>query len=114
MIANPVLPLLTDSEQSLEGVARAAKSAGARQFGANVLFLQPAAQRVFFPFLAEKFPEHLSRYEASFRAGAYLRGAYPERIRQLVDAIRERVGIAARDLERDLPPQAADTQMLLF
>ena len=55
VIANPVLPLLTDSEQNLESVARAAKVAGAYQFGARVLFLKPCAQRVFFPFLAEEF-----------------------------------------------------------
>lgn len=114
VIANPVLPLLTDSEQNLQGVAEAAKAAGAAQFGASVLFLQPAAQRVFFPFLAEKFPEYLRRYETSFRADPYLRGAYPERIRQLVDSIRQRVGIAARGLDRLLPPDAPGSQMLLF
>ncbi len=35
VIANPVLPLITDSEENLEAVARAAKSAGAYQFGAQ-------------------------------------------------------------------------------
>jgi DNA repair photolyase len=116
VIASPVLPLLTDSEENLEGVARAAKKAGARQFGANILFLQPAAQRVFFPFLADRFPELLRRYEASFAGGPYLTGAYPERIRGLVRAIREKVGIPARDLESmaafALPP--GESQMLLF
>src|ERR1700742_1155839 len=38
VIANPVLPLITDSEENLEAVARAARQAGASQFGANVLF----------------------------------------------------------------------------
>ncbi|MGA8025907.1 MAG: radical SAM protein [Bryobacteraceae bacterium] len=114
VIANPVLPLITDSEENLESVARAAKAAGAAHFGASVLFLQPAAQRVFFPFLADRFPEHLRRYEKSFATDAYLRGAYPERIRQMVDAIRERVGIPARGLEQMNPPPLADRQMLLF
>ncbi len=74
VIANPVLPLLTDSEENLESVARAAKAAGAIEFGANVVFLKPSAQRVFFPFLADKFPQHLRRYEANFAAGAFLKG----------------------------------------
>jgi DNA repair photolyase len=116
VIANPVLPLITDSEDNLESVARAAKQAGADQFGANVLFLMPSAQRVFFPFLAERFPQHLKRYEASFAAGAYLRGKYPERIRGMVDGIRDRVGISSRDLER-LPlfqRQELSQQMSLF
>ena len=114
VIANPVLPLLTDSEANLESVARAAKQAGAHQFGANVLFLMPCAQRVFFPFLADKFPQYLRRYEASFAAGAYLKGQYPERIRELVNRIRERVGIPARDMASALPAPPPDAQMLLF
>jgi DNA repair photolyase len=100
VIANPVLPLLTDSEENLESVAKAAKRAGAGQFGGAVLFLMPSAQRVFFPFLAQHFPEHLRRYERSYSAGAYLNGAYPERIRTLVNDIRERVGIPPRDVAR--------------
>jgi DNA repair photolyase len=114
VIANPVLPLLTDSEKNLEAVARAAKQAGAFQFGANVVFLMPAAQRVFFPFLAEHFPQYLKRYEASFRASAYLRGAYPERIRRMVDEIRDRVGIQSRDLDRMQPPTPPGAQYALF
>ncbi len=114
VIANPVLPLLTDSEENLESIARAAKAAGASEFGANVLFLKPSAQRVFFPFLAERFPQHLGRYEASFAAGAFLRGSYPERIRELVNAIRLRVGIPSRDMQRLNPPQPPASQMLLF
>jgi DNA repair photolyase len=114
VIANPVLPLITDSEGNLEGVARAAHEAGADQFGANVLFLQPAAQKVFFPFLAERFPQHLRRYKASFAAGAYLRGTYPERIREMVEEIRKRVGIPLRDMERASLPEPSQAQMMLF
>jgi DNA repair photolyase len=114
VIANPVLPLITDSEKNLESVARAAKDAGADQFGAHVVFLQPAAQRVFFPFLAEHFPEHLKRYQASFSAGAYLKGSYPERLRSLVNGIRQRVGIPQRDMERTALPKPPGSQLLLF
>lgn len=114
VIANPVLPLITDSEENLESVARAAKEAGADQFGANVLFLQPAAQRVFFPFLAEHFPEHLKRYRASFAQGAYLKGPYPDRIRSLVNDIRQRVGIRQRDMDRTALPKPPGAQLLLF
>ncbi len=114
VIANPVLPLLTDSEENLGGVAMAAKAAGAAQFGANVLFLKPAAQQVFFPFLSEHFPKYLSRYQKSYAAGAYLKGKYPERIRQLVQRIRDRTGIGSRDLDHMTAPDLPDSQMLLF
>lgn len=114
VIASPVLPLITDSEANLLAVAKAAKAAGANQFGAHVLFLQPSAQRVFFPFLAEKFPEHLRRYEKSFHDGAYLKGAYPQRIRDLVTSVRQQAGIAARHLERQPPADSEAPQLLLF
>ncbi len=80
--ASPILPLMTDSKINLMSVAKAAKSAGASQFWANVVFLQPSAQKVFFPFLAEEFPEHLGRYQRSFGDGAYLQGKYPERMKE--------------------------------
>jgi DNA repair photolyase len=114
VIANPVLPLITDSEENLASVARAAKDAGADQFGANVLFLQPAAQKAFFPFLAVAFPQHLKRYRASFAEGPHLKGSYPERIRALVSDIRQRVGIPLRDMDRAVLPKPPGAQLMLF
>jgi DNA repair photolyase len=114
VIACPILPLLTDSEENLSGVANAAKAAGATSFGANLLFLQPSAQRVFFPFLAEKFPEYLARYQKNFAGGAYLRGAYPERIQKLVNKIRRAAGIAERNFRVFSPATPPESQMLLF
>lgn len=114
VIASPILPMITDSEQNLTEVAEAAKSAGATQFGAGVLFLQPSAHKVFLPFVAHKFPQYLRKYEVSYRDGAYLRGAYPERMSRLLETIREKVGIERRDLE-SLPVQTPEQeQMLLF
>ncbi|HWF47823.1 MAG TPA: radical SAM protein [Bryobacteraceae bacterium] len=114
VLASPILPLLTDSEENLESVAREAQRAGATWFGAGVLFLKPAAQRVFFPFLSEKFPQHAGRYRASYAAGPYLKGLYPDRIGKLVDSIRRRVGIWPRDLEAMMPPVPAEAQFSLF
>lgn len=114
VIANPVLPMITDSEDNLEEVALAAKAAGAIEFGANVVFLQPSAQRVFFPFLADKFPHLLKQYERVFAAGAYLRGGYPEKLSKLVSEIRARVGIPKRDRQAFVPNPPQQSQMLLF
>ncbi len=114
VMASPILPLITDSAENLRAVARAAKAAGAKQFGAYVVFLQPAAQRVFFPFLAEHFPQHLARYRRSFRDDAYLNGSYPEKMRSLVHDIRQQVGLLARDLDIAPPPSPPAEQMVLF
>lgn len=111
VFASPVLPMITDSEKNLTEVARAARDAGADQFGANVLFLMPAAQRVFFPLLAEKFPELLKKYERSYAEGAYLKGAYPDRIRALVSDIRTKVGLGTRNRPVADVFQEQNTQM---
>jgi DNA repair photolyase len=114
VMASPILPLITDSEENLLAVAKGAKNAGTKRFGAHVVFLQPAAQRVFFPFLAERFPEHLKRYQRSFRDGAYLNGSYPEKMRELVRDIRQQTGMLARDFDEIPPPSPPSEQMLLF
>jgi DNA repair photolyase len=88
VIASPVLPFLTDSAESLRAVASAASEAGASSFGAAVLFLKPCAQSVFFPFLEEQYPELLRRYENQYRAGAFLKGEYPDYINRVVKTIR--------------------------
>jgi DNA repair photolyase len=114
VMASPILPLITDSEENLMAVAKAAKGAGAKQFGAHIVFLQPTAQRVFFPFLAEHFPQHLARYRRSFRDEAYLNGSYPEKMRGVLNDIRHQVGLLSRDLVTGTPPSPPAEQMLLF
>jgi len=114
VIASPVLPLITDSEENLEAVAKAGAAAGAVSFSAHVLFLKPCSQRVFFPFLEEQFPHLAARYRANYEHDAYLRGSYPARIRKLVQEIRERTGLAPRDVAELPPPPAELEQMRLF
>ena len=52
VLAMPVLPGITDRESDLDALARAARDAGALWFAANVLFLMPASQKQFLPFVA--------------------------------------------------------------
>jgi len=96
---NPILPLITDRERDLDRLARAARDAGAQYFGGGVLFLMPSAQKVFFPFLHEKFPHLARRYEERYRKSPYLRGSYLEDLRPRVRKIRERYGLASAPVE---------------
>lgn len=114
VIASPILPMITDSEESLRAVAEAAKSAGATHFGAGVLFLQPSAYNVFMPFVERRFPELVGKYKASYRNGAYLKGAYPERMTALVEGIRSEFGFMERDLETAAAPLEENSQLRLF
>ena len=98
-------------------MAVAAKQAGATYFGAGVLFLKPSSAKVFLPFLSKQFPQHLTRYRKSYASGAYLHGAYPDRIAHMIQSLRKDLGILSRDLtfhELPAPAPSADGQLRLF
>ena len=75
---NPIMPLITDQEQRLDELARAACEHGARYFGGGVLFLMPCSRKVFFPFVGKYFPHLLRRYQERYEKDPYLKGAYRE------------------------------------
>jgi DNA repair photolyase len=90
---NPIMPLITDQEQRLDRLAKAARDHGASYFGGGVLFLQPCSRRVFLPFVEKNFPHLLRRYQERYESSAYLKGAYPEMIRERIGVIRDRYGL---------------------
>jgi DNA repair photolyase len=110
----PVMPLINDSDASLDAIARAAATAGANGFGASVVFLKPCSRQVFLPFLEERFPLLVRRYRERFERSAYLRGDYPERVRERVARIRRRYGFDRMEPppEPELWPRGA--QLALF
>ena len=108
----PILPLINDSDASLDAVAQASARAGAQKLGGNVVYLKPCTQSAFFPFLSEHFPSLLRRYRERFGRDAYLRGAYPETIRDRLNRIRRRYGLDAPDSETE--PELWDPQLTLF
>lgn len=110
----PVMPLINDSDPSLDALAKAAARAGAHGFWHNILFLKPCSREVFLPFLAEHFPQLAGRYRERYDRAAYLTGDYPERIRERVHQIRKRYGF---DQDRPWPEPELwprDQQLVLF
>jgi DNA repair photolyase len=99
VMPNPIMPGITDSEQDLDRLARAAKEAGAMSFGGGPLFLVPSAQKIFFPFLEKEFPELAPRYRALYEKSAYLGRTYKETLRDRVQRIRDRYGLASGPIE---------------
>jgi DNA repair photolyase len=111
---SPVLPLINDSEAALDNLASAAAAAGASRLFANVLFLKPSAWAVFLPFLEREFPGLVRRYRERFEKAAYLRGAYPETIRERIDRIRARHGFDCCDPAPEPELWPRDSQLELF
>jgi DNA repair photolyase len=111
---NPVMPLITDREESLDELARAAAEAGAKYFGGGPLFLMPSAQKVFFPFLDEHFPQLAARYREQYERSPYLGADYKDRLRARVQKIREKYGLASAPVEYKPELWEDDKQLALF
>lgn len=111
---SPLMPGLTDSPRSLDRLAKAARDRGAQSFGEGVLFLMPSAQKVFFPFLDERFPDLAARYRRLFAGSPYLGRDYKDQLRALLAEIRDRYGLSQRPIEYRPELWIDDRQGTLF
>jgi DNA repair photolyase len=114
VLAHPVMPLINDSEESLDAVCAAAARNGASSFSASPLFLKPCSAQVFLPFIEERFPHLARRYRERFEKSAYLKGHYPEMIAERVERIRARHKLSRRREPEWPQPDAFDDQLALF
>jgi DNA repair photolyase len=111
---NPVMPLITDQEDRLDKLAKAAREHGATYFGGGVLFLMPCSRKVFFPFVAERFPHLLRRYRERYESEPYIKRPWREMIRKRIGDIRTRHGLASAPPERELAWEADRDSQKLF
>src|SRR5277367_1351492 len=114
VLAHPVMPLINDSEDSLERVCAAAARNGATSFSADPLFLKPCAAQVFLPFLEERFPHLVRRYRERFEKTAYLKGHYPQMIAERVERIRARHQMAVGQAPESPAQLFQEDQLELF
>jgi DNA repair photolyase len=114
VLASPVMPLINDSEESIDAVCAAAAAAGARSFSAATLFLKPCSAQVFLPFLAERFPRLVRKYRERYENNAYLTGHYPDMIRDRVKRIVARHNMQPRDAEYRPEDWQPEPQLPLF
>ena len=115
----PVLPLLTDTTDLLDAVAKAAKRADASYWSAHALFLKPAARERMMPFLAREFPHLAARYKAHYKRGAYVSPGYREWLGEKIERIRNKYRLCGRRPEQalsraDALPEGMPTQPALF
>jgi DNA repair photolyase len=96
---NPIMPGLTDSERSLDRLAKAAREAGAMSLGGGPLFLKPSSFGVMLPFLEREIPELAPRYRELYGKNAHLGKAYKESLAARVGRVRERYGLASGMIE---------------
>lgn len=111
----PVLPGITDSEESIMGIAEAVADAGATTFAAIPLRLDPLVKEHYFGWVAEAYPELLRRYEKSYP----LRNAptaYQDRIDAISGLARDTFGLndrRARGTVASAPARESAVQLRL-
>src|SRR5213594_214472 len=71
VLCMPVLPGISDSEESLDAAARAASEAGATAFRHRPLKIDAEIQDYYYDFLATEFPAVLPRYAALYQGGVH-------------------------------------------
>jgi DNA repair photolyase len=114
----PVLPGITDSPADLENVVRAAARAKAQSVWAHPLFLKPCSEKVFMPFVEEKFPHLVQSYKQRYANRAFLPPEYGRRISALVKRLCLKYKVGEReDRSQRFPPKsvaAGVAQLRLF
>jgi DNA repair photolyase len=89
----PVLPGLTDDEESLDAALGAIAASGATGVTVLALHLRPGAREWFLAWLGREHPELLPRYQQLYRRGAYLPAEYRDELTRRVAPLLARHGL---------------------
>jgi DNA repair photolyase len=108
----PVLPGISDREDQLAEVVRAAREAGATGVWTNLLFLRPGTREHFLENVAHDWPELLSYYEELYAGRAYLGAAEAKPIKATVARLAREHGVRDRR-SRPLEPAPEPEQLAL-
>jgi DNA repair photolyase len=92
VMLTPVIPLINDDLQNLEGIYCRAKKARVSGLSAWPLNLKGSTKQKFFRFLDARFPELLPRYREIYK-GSEVSPEYWDSIRTLKSELQRRYGI---------------------
>jgi DNA repair photolyase len=89
----PILPGLTDTDESIEETVAAIAAAGASGVVPLALHLRPGAREWYLAWLGRSHPELSQRYTQLFRGGSYSPAAYQREVTARVGAAARRHGL---------------------
>ena len=95
VMAMPVLPWLTDSDDALDSLFGALSTAGASGVTAGALYLKPGTREWFMQWLAANHPELVGRYHRLYAQGAYPPKEYREWLAGRIRYFKARHGFTA-------------------
>lgn len=112
VLCMPVLPGISDSEESLDAAARAASEAGATAFRHRPLRIDTEIHDYYFDFLANEFPMLVPRYDALFGNGVTPTREYEKALEQRVRSVSRRYEFRGRpEPEREAPTEQLQLAM---
>ncbi|MEU4336727.1 intein-containing Rv2578c family radical SAM protein [Micromonospora lupini] len=115
----PILPGLSDGDESIDATVAAIAAAGATSVTPLALHLRPGAREWYAQWLARDHPHLVPRYRELYRAGAYAPQAYQRELTARVRIAARRHGLHRgelgdnRRLPEPPPPPAAEQLTLL-
>ena len=112
VLCMPVLPGISDSEESLDAAARAASDAGATAFRHRALKVDVEIQQYYYDFLATEFPVAVPRYVALYQGGVHPSKDYERELDERVRRVRARYEFRERP-ERPPKPETVQLQLAI-
>ncbi|WP_104091341.1 Rv2578c family radical SAM protein [Arthrobacter sp. GMC3] len=97
VMAMPILPWLSDSQESLDSLFAALARAGATGVSAGALYLRPGTREWFMQWLAREHPALVGRYQRLYGAGAYASKEYRQWLAAQIHEAKVRNGFAGTD-----------------
>ena len=113
VLCMPVLPGISDSEESLDAAARAASEAGATAFRHRPLKIDVEIQKYYYDFLATEFPVVVPRYVALYQGGVHPAKDYERALEDRVRRVRARYEFCERPARPARPPEPQTIQLQL-
>jgi len=103
VLAAPILPGLSDTEESLDAVAAAAARAGATFFSTRPLKLDPGVKPHYMAFLAEHHPSLAPATEVRFAERVNPERSYTDMLEERARRVRARYEFQERPFRRSAP-----------
>jgi len=113
VLCMPVLPGISDSEESLDAAARAASEAGATAFRHRPLKIDVEIQQYYYDFLEKEFPVVVPRYAALYQGGVHPAKNYERELEERVRRVRARYEFCERPARPARPPEPEAVQLQL-
>ncbi len=110
----PILPGLTDDDESIQATVSAIAASGAVSATPLPLHLRTGARDWYLNWLGRTRPDLLPRYRELFRRGAYSPAAYQHELVERVRQVARRHGIPERTMRQAPPAPAAPEQLTLL